>query len=199
MSPLKFLAATLAAVFLLAAGAAAAFAAYGPERFWTDVFGEPDAGPFDFDHPTRSGKPNDALACPPPACTEAGEVLPTPLFPVAPETLAAEVRAAIAALPSARIVEETPGGLAFRAVVRTPLLRFPDTVSVEVRREPSGLASLRLHSRSLVGFHDLGTNAARLTALIDALAGRLPNRPPIVAPPLGDADAGRSSAVTRGS
>lgn len=181
MTPVRFLAALLAALLLIGTGAAGAFAAYGPDRVWTDLFGDPDTGPYDFDLPTRTGKMNDALACPPDACTGVGEVLPTPLFPVAPDLLLAEARARLEALPGTRVVAEAPDRLAFRAVVRTPLLRFPDTVTVEVRRTPAGPSALRVYSRSKIGYADLGTNARRVAELVAGLAERLPNRPPIPA------------------
>ena len=177
MTPLKFLAATLAVILVLLAAAAGAFAAYGPDRFWSDTLGSLDTGPFDFDLPNRTGKMNDALACPPGDC--AGTSLSTPAFPVPPETLLATVRALLEAQPGTEIVADDPEAMTLRAVVRTPLLRFPDTVSIRVRRSPDGVSGLWLYSRSRIGYSDLGTNAARLEALIAALTERLPNRPSI--------------------
>lgn len=52
------------------------------------------------------------------------------------------------------------------AIARTPILSFRDDVVVRVRPAPDG-ARIDVRSASRYGRHDLGTNAARVRALID--------------------------------
>ena len=71
-----------------------------------------------------------------------------------------------------RIVDARPPQLAGRrdglieAVARTPILGFRDDVVVRVRATSDG-ARIDVRSASRYGRHDLGTNAARVRALVD--------------------------------
>ena len=155
---------------LVGLGAAGLFA-YGRDRAWTEMFGPPDLGPYDFELPTRTGKLNDALFCPPatPACEAAAVDRTIPLLATDAAALLAEVRRVVEAMPGAVIVDDRPERLAFRAVVRTPVMRFPDTLSVRVRQEAPGVAGLWLYSRSQIGHADLGANGSRLRKIVRAV------------------------------
>ncbi len=160
----------LTAVVIVAGGVAA----YGREAFWERVAGPADTGAYDFSIPTRTGTPNDTLACPEGACPPATSTFFTPIFKLAPDQLHAEVVKRVAALPFAVIVFEDPAKRQVRTVVRSKIFRFPDTVSVEVRPEGEANASLWIYSRSKIGTDDQGVNAARVKALIDDLQNALP-------------------------
>ena len=73
--------------------------------------------------------------------------------------------------PGARVVDAraSPGAAArdglIEAVARTPILGFRDDVVVRVRATPDG-ARIDVRSASRYGRHDLGTNAARVRALL---------------------------------
>ncbi len=145
----------------------AAFVIHGREQTFTDMFGDPDTGPYDFDNPTRSDYPNDALACPRGFCTEGRPDLEiAPLRADVPDVYRA-VRAAIEAFPSPDVRRDDPAEGEFRAVVRTPWIRFPDTVSARVRRLADGTTGLWLYSRSRLGRNDLGTNRRRVETIVD--------------------------------
>ena len=58
--------------------------------------------------------------------------------------------------------------------VRTPLLRFPDLVSVEVLLVDGNRSTLAILSRSVYGHSDLGTNRRRVTAWLDTLRRAFP-------------------------
>ena len=83
MSPLRFLGWILAALIGLILVAALAFNLYGREASWAALFGPADLGPYDFNQPTRSGKLNDTLACPPDACAKGLPDLETPHYQIA--------------------------------------------------------------------------------------------------------------------
>lgn len=90
-------------------------------------------------------------------------------FPLPPDILFALVRAVAARQP-----RTTPHGLwperrRAQWVVRSAVANFPDLVSAEVTEAPGG-AALRLLSRSLLGWSDLGANRRRVEAWLAALA-----------------------------
>lgn len=139
----------------------------------TALFGDPDTGRYDFDRPTRTPVPHDALACPTGTCDDAPRDFSTPVFEAEPEAVYDAVRAAVAALPSPDFRLDDRAGGRLRAVVRTPWIRFPDTVSAMVRRFPGGGTGLWLYSRSQIGRNDLGTNRKRLEAIVAAVRSSL--------------------------
>ncbi len=174
MSPFRFLMAILLAIAALIGAAGIGFVAYGRDAVWTDLVGPADTGPYDFEQPTRTGKVNDALFCPvgDAACEAAAVDRGLPLYATDAPTLLAAVRETVASMPGADFVEDNPDDLSFRAVVRTPLLRFPDTVSVRVREQAPGLSAVWLYSRSRIGHADLGANERRLRVIQRGLAKR---------------------------
>jgi uncharacterized protein (DUF1499 family) len=166
MSPGRFFAFLILALVAVGSLGAGGAVLYGRERLWEHLFGPPDMGPYDFDAPTRTGKPNDALACPPGACPDARPEREPQLIDAPAETVYAAVRARVAAMPGTVFVYENAARGLFRAVVRTPWLRLGDTLSVRVREETPGRTGLWVYSRSQVGHEDLGTNDARVRALV---------------------------------
>lgn len=174
MHPLKFLIALLAAAVGLVGITAAGVAIYGRERLWQQAFGPPDLGPYDFAQPTRTGKLNDALACPENRCVDAGGTTVTPRFAVPAEALLAEARRLLSQDLEADVVDERPNLGTLRAVVRTRLLGLPDTVSVQVEADGTAASRLWLYSRSQVGHFDLGVNRDRIQTIVDHLAATLP-------------------------
>ncbi|MBF9030083.1 DUF1499 domain-containing protein [Rhodobacterales bacterium HKCCE3408] len=56
-------------------------------------------------------------------------------------------------------------------VVRTPVMGFPDAVSVRLIPEGDG-TRVAIFSRSRFGYGDMGVNADRVARWIDALSGR---------------------------
>jgi uncharacterized protein (DUF1499 family) len=61
------------------------------------------------------------------------------------------------------VVDDQGERLQLRAVVRTTLLRFPDTLSIRVREPAPGQAEIWIYSRSQIGQFDLGANERRIT------------------------------------
>ena len=160
----------LVAAALVASLIVAPFVA--PETLWHLVGGPADQGPVDLATLERRATPNDALVCPDGGCRAQSD-FPAPRFDVPPAALFARLVDEIEADPEASIVARDDDALSLRAVYRSPLMGFPDTVQAEVLPAETG-ATLRLYSRSLIGRSDLGANAARLRRLIDALARALP-------------------------
>jgi len=76
-----------------------------------------------------------------------------------------------------RIVVDRPPLLPRReghieAVARTPIMGFPDDISIRVRPGEDG-ARIDMRSASRYGRHDFGTNATRIKALLDDIDDRI--------------------------
>jgi hypothetical protein len=157
-----------AAVPLLAYGALAL--AVGRDRVWETAFGPPDRQAIEFRGLAfgEDARPNRFLMCPPDLC--AGPVdAESPTFAIsAPELQAAWDRMVGRRTDTIRLAAD---GALLQAEyeTRTPLLRFPDTVTVRFIPLPGGGSTLAVLSRSHYGHGDLGTNGRRMRAWIDDL------------------------------
>jgi uncharacterized protein (DUF1499 family) len=125
------------------------------------LFGPADQGPVDFATLQRRSSPNDALVCPSWLCSAAPDIA-APLYALPADVLRKTIIAVILRDPNAVQVAEGGASRSDRFVVRTPLLRFPDTVDLMVIPLGPDRSTLALYSRSLVGRGDLGANLARL-------------------------------------
>lgn len=175
MSPLRFFGLIIAALLSFTLIAALAFYLYGRENSWKTFFGPPDLGPYHFTDPTRTGKLNDALACPPGSCLKGLPDIETPRYAVPPKTLFAIVEKVVKRLPGkTRLIGANPVATRLRAVVYSPLVRMPSTLSVMISASAEGGSLLYAYSRSQFGFYDMGRNTDNITRLMDGIAAALP-------------------------
>ena len=117
----------------------------------------------DFTRLARRASPNDALACPPGLCAAATPDIVSPTWDVPYHELRQRLLAAILASKGEAVqVAEAVPGRGDRFVIRTPLMRFPDTVDVMVLPAEGGKSTVAIYSRSLIGGSDLGANLARI-------------------------------------
>lgn len=172
---MRLLVRLLSRLAVLAGLAVLALVLYGRERAWERI-GPADLGRVEFDALVRSPSPNDALAATPGLGLDADVALP--LYEAPPEAVMAAIDAVIAregAGGRARVVETGP--LLRRVVTRSPLMRFPDTNTIEAvplggggEGEPTEeRTALRAYARATVGHADMGANARRLEAWLGAL------------------------------
>lgn len=162
----KSVAAGFAALMLLAFGA---LLLIGPERLWAR-FGPPDLGAVDFATLQRRDTPNDALACLPDFCAAAAD-MPALVTTRSAADVFPSVQEAVAGEPGVEQVAADAEAGTLRYVARSRLLKFPDTINVQVVATNEGGAAVLLYSRSQIGRGDMGVNRARLerwTALIKA-------------------------------
>jgi uncharacterized protein (DUF1499 family) len=114
-------------------------------------------------HPT-----NDALVCPAGYCPNARPDQEAKVYPLAPADLLARVkRVALAEPHTKELAPDRERGARF--VQYTRLMRYPDTIDVEVIPVGERQSTLALYSRSLVGRKDFGVNRARLQRWLAAV------------------------------
>ncbi|MGJ3264127.1 MAG: DUF1499 domain-containing protein [Salinarimonas sp.] len=168
----------IALLTALVAGAGFAFLLWrgqepgGIDDVYTAMLGPADLGPVAFERLARRESPNDALACPQDLCAAEPDFV-TPIYDV-PGARLREIVVAVAADEPG--TEQVYAGLrdeVDRFVVRTPLMRFPDTVSARIYGAGPGRSRLALYSRSQIGYSDMGVNRERLTRWLDAIAERV--------------------------
>ena len=93
---------------------------------------------------------------------------PAPEFALPAPDLAALVDAVVLAQPRTRRIAGSVEAGHMTYLTRTPLMGFPDYVSIRVFATATG-ASLAAFSRARFGHSDLGTNRARLDAWLAAI------------------------------
>lgn len=127
----------------------------------------------DFGSLTLGWRPNQFLVAPPDATANATPHATSPTLELAPADLASRLKSEIiATAPRTRILRERPDGLAFTAVQRSAVMRFPDFVAVEVRPAGTG-ATVLVYSRSVFGIRDFGVNRSRVEGWLAQLSGAL--------------------------
>jgi uncharacterized protein (DUF1499 family) len=129
-----------------------------------------DIGPVDWTTLTRHATPNDALVCPAAHCPKAKPDWEPKRYAMAPGELLRRLEQVALAEPN--VIKLPPHrDLAVRLVQRTRLMRYPDTVDIEVFPADAG-STLAIYSRSLIGRSDFGVNRARVMrwfAKLDAM------------------------------
>lgn len=144
----------------------------GIDDAYTMMFGPPDQGAVDFATLQRTDSPNDALACPEVICTTRIDIA-TPVYPVTGEELRLIVREVAQEQPRTQIVYSARWEEEDRYVVRTGLMRFPDTVNAGIFGAGDEGAMLALYSRSQIGHSDLGVNEERIRAWLSEIEARV--------------------------
>lgn len=188
MSPLRFLGLVFAALFGAFLLLVLAFNTYGREASWEAVFGSPDLGPYDFSVPSRTGKLNDSLACPADDCRKGIPDIETRRYNLPPASLFAVVEKVVRRLPGkVRVVGANPVNTRLRAIVFSPALRMPSTLSLMITPARGGGSFLYVYSRSQIGYYDLGRNTANVVALIAAIDDQLAAARPTAPAPTGPA------------
>jgi uncharacterized protein (DUF1499 family) len=108
--------------------------------------------------------------CPAGHCPNAKADEEPKVYPVPPIELLARVRQIALAEPDTRELPSEPHrDRTARFVQYTRLMRYPDTIDVEVVPAGEGRSTLAVYSRSLVGRKDFGVNRARLQRWLAAL------------------------------
>ncbi len=173
MTPSIALPLSLAALCIAIVAALVFFVAFGRENAWALVFGSPDLGPIAFETFKRSKTPNDALIAPVDLGSARADAEP-PIFALPADELRHRLLTVADTEPLTVHVASDPDRREDRWVVRTPLMRFPDTVRSRIIPLGSDRSTLALYSKSQIGQTDFGVNRARLARWIEALEKAAP-------------------------
>lgn len=111
---------------------------------------------------------NAFLACPPGYC--AATAAESPVFAISVDRLVDRWGEMIAGESYVIQVEEQPAAHRLVLIQHTPLLRFPDIITVEFVALASDRSSLAIYSRARYGRGDFGTNRKRVLRWLDRLA-----------------------------
>lgn len=114
--------------------------------------------------------PNWYLVCPDGGCPVGTAHRASPVFAVPAAQMQDRVDAFLASDPAVSVESRRNGTI--DAVVRTPLMRWPDWVTLQVIPLDAGRSTLAVFSRSVYGVRDMGANRARVEAWLDSLARR---------------------------
>lgn len=163
-----------AAVLALAAIGLAVLLVRGPEPGGIDdayaaLFGKADLGRVDFSALKRRTTPNDALACPADVCPGVPADIASPDFAVSGDRLREIIAAVAASEPGTQLIFSDRWDAQDRYLVRSRLMRFPDTVDALVVGRGEGRSTVALYSRSQVGYSDLGVNRARIARWLERI------------------------------
>lgn len=143
--------------------------AWDRDSFWTRLAGDPDLGDVTFATLTKGPKPNEALACPPGRCKAYSAGLETTQYALAPEALLEELDAALEKEEAVTRVDDGSNPRKRRYVTRSPLMRYPDTVSVEAFASQGETSQIAMFARAQIGYSDMGANKARIEKWLEAL------------------------------
>jgi uncharacterized protein (DUF1499 family) len=129
-----------------------------------------DMGPVDFATLRRRSTPNDALVCPPGHCPFAKPDHEAKIYDATPAELSARLTRVALSEPDTSALSSDPRHIRLlRFVQYSRVMRFPDTIDVEVLPSGQGRSTLAIYSRSLVGYGDFGVNRARIERWLAAL------------------------------
>lgn len=130
-----------------------------------------DIGPVDWARLTRHTTPNDALVCPAARCPDAKPDWEAKTYSMPPGELLARLKKIALAEPDTSELSCEPNcHRVVRILQHTRLMRYPDTIDVEVFPTGGNQSTLAIYSRSLIGHGDMGVNRARVRRWLTALA-----------------------------
>jgi len=147
----------------------AVFVLYGREKSWEALFGSPDMGPVEFATLQKTSRPNQVLLCPVDVC-KAGtpDILP-PVYAVPVDKLRDAFHQIISQEAHTEQVAADADRQTERYIIRTNLMRFPDTVCVKFIDLGNNTSTLAIYGQAQIGYSDRGVNEARVQRWLNAL------------------------------
>ena len=166
---LKRLTTSVLIIVVILAVLGAVFILYGREKSWEALFGSPDLGPVTFAALTKTSRPNQALLCPPDVCKAAQPDMVPPVYAVAVDDLRRSLRRIIDMEPRSERVAADATAHTERYLIRTNLMRFPDTIRVQFIDLGNNTSTIAIYAQAQIGYSDRGVNKARLQRWLQAL------------------------------
>ncbi len=142
---------------------------YGRVGLLEKVFGPIERSPVDFATLELKPSPNQYLVCPPGLCHARADQQ-SPEFAVPLEDLRAAWQRVIHRQPRVTLLSTDPERDQYEYQALTPVIHFPDAVTVRLLSVGEGKSTIAVYSRSHYGYGDLGVNRRRVRAWLDLLA-----------------------------
>ncbi len=136
------------------------------------LFGQIQREQVDFAQLRLKSSPNQYLICPEGYCSEQAHSV-APEFSISADQLQAAWFTVIEAQPATEVIERNEGERQFDIETLTPLVGFPDTVTVRFIELPDGRSTLAIYSRSHYGRSDLGANKKRIDQWLGQVSGQV--------------------------
>ncbi|MSP50872.1 MAG: DUF1499 domain-containing protein [Alphaproteobacteria bacterium] len=161
----------------LTIAAAIAFLVLVAFSMWDDgpldwIFPVGEVKAIDFKTLERSPKPNQFLMCPSGYCAAQTEAA-SPVYNVSVEALTSGWDRMIAGEPRLKRLAEDAEKNTVEYVQRTPLMRYPDIISVQFIALGPDRSTLAIYSRLIYGRSDMGVNEARVRSWMKKLTSAL--------------------------
>ena len=161
---------TLASLAGLVIVVALALIIFGREQVLEMVFGPIDSSAVDFATIDTTGRENAYLVCPPGLCGQDPD-RESPVFPVPATDLRNQWFEMIGNQPLTDWIASDEAIQQYDFLQRTPLMRYPDTITVRFIPLEEGRSTVAIYSRSHYGRSDFGVNQERIDGWLDALGG----------------------------
>lgn len=136
------------------------------------LFGPIERKTVDFKSLQLTNPANQYLVCPEGYCAARAQAV-APKFSVPAERLQEAWFEMIAEQPATTVLTRDEPARQFDIETLTPLVGFPDTVTVRFIELGDGLSSLAIYSRSHYGRSDLGANKKRMDRWLEQLASKV--------------------------
>jgi uncharacterized protein (DUF1499 family) len=159
----------LAIVVAIAVVLGAVFVLYGREESWETLFGPPDLGPVEFATLQITSRPNQVLVCPVDVCKAATPDMMPPVYAVSVDKLRDAFHQIISQEAHTEQIAVDVAKQTERYIIRTNLMRFPDTVRVKFIALDNDTSTLAIYSQAQIGYSDRGVNKARVQRWLNAL------------------------------
>ncbi|MCP5366595.1 MAG: DUF1499 domain-containing protein [Hyphomicrobiales bacterium] len=127
---------------------------------WDRLLAPGELRKVDFANLELGPRPNQFLMCPPGLCRGATPHAESPVFARPAADLRRDLEAAALATPGVEKVAEEGDTLYF--VARTPVMRWPDWITLRVLDLGDGRSTLAAYGRAVFGRRDFGANRARI-------------------------------------
>jgi len=158
---LRLLLWALAAVAVLALGYTGYAAAVGKKQALAQLLGAVRREPVDFSTLRLKPSPNQFLVCPPGYCAAEAH-LASPEFDMSAAELRNRWVERIETLPRVERIAGDDASEQYDFEQTTPLLGFPDTITVRFIDLGDGRSTFAVYSRSHYGYSDMGANRKRI-------------------------------------
>lgn len=133
-----------------------------------DRFTAPSHTPISFESLKLKASPNQFLVCDPDLC-DAEPHRQNQAYDLPADELRSRVEAIITRSPRVTHVNTDDALQQLDYIQRTPMMQYPDLITIRIAPLTDGTSTLYVYSRSVYGYGDGGVNQARIEAWLDEL------------------------------